>query len=91
MNELDLTPFKVEFDREITIDDLKDGDYIYAISSLNNEKLILITAVSELIICGLLIYPEPIGDYSHFLLDRRTQSNYLTCIKAIYRINKFKY
>lgn len=40
MNELDLTPFKVEFDRDITNHDVREFDFV-KISDGENERLFL--------------------------------------------------
>lgn len=98
MNELDLTPFKVEFDRDIIYtSDLIPGDYLKIMNG------------SEEVLLGLYIGPDSQfvdGEECHyhlmFCFDSKYGSNGLHFIAldkfetdwtiySIYRIPKFKY
>ena len=97
MNELDLSPFKVEFDRDIHNDDVIEGDFV-KISDGIRDRLLLAKRHHnyDYDFDGYTIAPDEYeGDTLWFESDElprnaswRTKKE---SIKAIYRINKFKY
>lgn len=91
MQELDLTPFKVEFDREITINDAENGDIIRLASDTfripSEHDLFLYCGsiyIGYTLLHRFIVLQEPNISYTN---PRVTPRN----IKAIYRINRFKY
>lgn len=93
MNELDLSPFKVEFDRDITFEDIKNGDFFYCVSAF--EPSILKPQLCMATIDVVLGKAHPVG----IVLEKGLVGIFFCAIdesingmiKAIYRINKFKY
>ncbi|MES2218991.1 MAG: hypothetical protein V4501_11335 [Pseudomonadota bacterium] len=89
MNELDLTPFKVEFDRSINIKDVKRGDIVLMAETKSEPAQLMI---AEGLLSGSSRFASSISASLNgvevcedkYISVRRT-------ILAIYRINKFKY
>ena len=89
MNELDLTPFKVEFDREINRDDIECGDFVLFEDYRMSTKALFAQFIQKNNLnAHLVLY----GSENHKVYFRKLPVTILDMpILAIYRINKFKY